>query len=458
MNNLLPHPEILNADDILEMEFEDDLKEDPYVPPFTEEMLDLDPPDEYHPKEYLIVMPSVRHIPWDFYKTLTDVSFFVCDDMDDHRPGLTGGRWNTLHHDDVEFNVFLADRDFTRSYVGEENLWLFPNKNPSVKNIGLYFAVKEGYKAVILLDDDVDCRERHVNDFLTIKRPVSTWDWSGSHDWVNTMALITYPNDDEKMFARGFPYEYRTSGCIIKRNDRLLWLAYPYFNEGLWTGHPDINGMDKLEMLRTKGDRVFAQGALFGIGEERDLPWYIDQETQVSPGQVLLRRNQNLPLSIMNCQIDAAFIPAFWQPSDYPLYNSFKIRRHDDIWSMYFLRKIMARFGADVTVGNPMVDHKKQADVTGEILSEHYTNLIQPYLTTIVDEAAEQGLSRYYGEDGNAIYASQVALAATELAQSIRIWSDWQYIPGEFVPILQNYFAHVAGWARLFGGDINPLT
>jgi hypothetical protein len=353
--------------------------------------------------------------------------------------------------------VFLADREFTRSYVGEDNLWLFPNHNPSVKNIGLYYAVKEGYKAVILLDDDVDCRERHMNDFLTIKRAVGTWDWASSGRWMNTLSLITTPNQKRNLFARGYPYEHRMDGSILKKNDRYgSGLALPFFNEGLWTGHPDINGVDKLEMI--KGGHHDAVEMLFGDSHERDLPWFIDPETKVSPGQVLLRQDQNLPLSIMNCQIDAAFIPAFWQPPDYQTYNSYRVRRHDDVWSMYLLRKIMARFGADITVGDPLVYHDKQADIIGEILSEHYTNLIQPHLTTIIDDAAEQGLTKYYGEDGNSISASQVALAVNELSMGIRIWGEWGDVPGKYLDVLQDYFKHVQGWSALFGGDINPLT
>jgi hypothetical protein len=152
----------------------------------------------------------------------------------------------------------------------------------------------------------------------------------------------------------------------------------------------------------------------------------------------------------MNCQIDASFIPAFWQPSDYEMSRSFKIRRHDDIWSMYFLRKMMAHLGADVTVGEPLVNHRKRSNVVGEILSEHHTNLIQPYLCDLIDTAAENGFTKYYGDEFSDVSAEQVALMANEMSSMIRAFGDWEYVPGEWKVVLQDYFKHTQGWAKLF--------
>jgi hypothetical protein len=450
--NLLSHPDGMSlADDVAENGF--NFSETWDEPDLFHKLQKaaLPPSRPYEQSDYLVVMPSVREIPWEYFWPLSCFNIFVCDDSDGkaNRHGMKPGQWNILDYPPhyAFANVFLADRDFTISYVGADNLCLFPNHNPSVKNIGLYYAVKEGYKAVILLDDDVDCRERAPADFMTIKRMVSTWDWSSGHNWVNTLGLIK--NND--MWARGFPYEYRKLGFIIKANNRYgEGFAYPYFNEGLWTGHPDINGIDKLEMM-AGWDVEEIEQVMSHSYDEAALPWYIDPvDTRVSPGQVLLRQDQNLPLSIMNCQIDASLIPAFWQPSDYDMSRSFKIRRHDDIWSMYFLRKIMAYLGADVTVGEPLVNHRKRSNVIGEILSEHHTNLIQPHLCNLIDIAAEEGFTKYYDEEFSDVSAYQVALMANEMSSMIRVYGDWQYIPGEWKVVLQDYFKYTQGWSKLF--------
>ena len=137
MNNLLPHPdEIAIADDVAEDPFNTTLTFDD--PDLYTKIQEAVAQEQYHPREYLIVMPSVRPIPWEYYQTLSEFDFFICDDSDGRAPrhNMMPGQWNSLYYhkrdteEDIPFmRVFLADRVFTEKYVEKENLWLFPNRS-----------------------------------------------------------------------------------------------------------------------------------------------------------------------------------------------------------------------------------------------------------------------------------------------------------------------------------------
>jgi hypothetical protein len=415
--------------------------------------------DPYHPKpqwsgngngeipreKYLVVIPSMRPINLDYFDAVRKLDIFIADDSDG-KVDRTNLERAVIDNKFARFIVF--DRERTEKYVSEKNLWLFPNHNPSVKNIGLYYAWKEGYEAVILLDDDCDTRELEEEDFLTIGKKITTWDTGFGGDWVNTLALITPPpiadRTNQKLFARGFPYEYRTYGFGTRINSLF---ATPYFNQGLWVGSPDINGIDKLELYPDQF-RDMERQIRNPEEVEKELPWWIPLDTKVMPGQVLLRKEQKLPLSIMNCQISTSLIPAFFQPADFPIYNTYKIRRHDDIWSMYILKVIMDRLKLDATVGNPLVFHRKAGNVIGECLSEHYTNLIQSSLTNLIDEAVEAGFGKGYRQTFD---ARSVSSLTRDLMTRVRgFGSSNLYARGEYGVVLDNYFKQAQGWTRLF--------
>lgn len=428
----------LLPDNGYEMDMQTDIQEDPYVQ--HDVMFDTKPKmthDAVPADKYLVVIPSIRPIPWEYFTTLKNLDIFICDDSDGavERP-FEYNKWTKFYAPyakkkaGYEFNrVFIANRDFTRSYVGAENMVQFPNHNPSVKNIGLYYAWNEGYEAVILLDDDCDTRRCALGDFLTIGKGTEAWRWNSNHNWMNTVSLINQDRD-RKMFARGFPYEYRHLGYSMTYEGRV----YPYFNEGLWTGHPDINGMDKLEMMQ----------GLAQYSRESEMPWWIDEDTKALPGQVVLDNGQQLPLSIMNCQIHTSLIPAFFQPADHGIYNTFKIRRHDDIWSMYLLKRIMDQHNLDVTVGNPLIRHRKAGNVVNEILSEHYTNLIQRYMMDCIDEAH---VSATHYSHIPPHYS--IAETVSDMIDYINTYLVSK-VPGIYGEVLFAHFSKARAWANLF--------
>ena len=68
--------------------------------------------------------------------------------------------------------------------------------------------------------------------------------------------------------------------------------------------------------------------------------------------------------------------------------DNFRIRRHDDVWAALILKYLIDKKDDGLTAGLPLIDHTKKADINGEILSEHFTNLIHRDLCDVVREAA----------------------------------------------------------------------
>ena len=113
------------------------------------------------------------------------------------------------------------------------------------------------------------------------------------------------------------------------------------------------------------------------------------------------------------------------------------------------LKAIMDKLGLDATVGNPTIHHRKQGNVIGEMLSEHYTNLIQPLMMDLVDDAADWGMIKHYGD--GLVGAGVVGQMVNEISVRIRAFGKLDNVAhGAYSGVLHDYFKKVNGWARLF--------
>jgi len=360
----------------------------------------------------IVVTPSVRAFDPEYFRPIidADIPHIIIDDSKGQadRSGLKEMP-----------NAIYADEKFKYRYLGSSTSLriLIPSGNPSCKNFGLYYAWQEGFQRVILLDDDCKVGETFLDDVPVGKQVIASRVSSNS-GWYNTLQQLGRTD----LYARGYPYHFRTS--VQDYYDEVS--VESSFNEGLWYRTPDINGVDKLAKIRN--------------GQDGD--WYLDEQTTyVYPEYALMTRAQKLPLSIMNVQLDAALIPAFWQPPDYNVYDNFRIRRHDDIWSMMFLKTLMNIVGDLVTVGKPMISHMKAGDTYNEILSEHCTNLIQPYLEKVIEESASSVVLK-----NERTYAGM----AVNLAKTMRNNIVRTFVPGYFAQILDLYTIAAEKWAELF--------
>jgi len=381
--------------------------------------------EAYSADQYLVIVPSIRPVNLEYLSTLRDLDIFIADDSDGKvdRSDILNHRYKR----DGFKNIVLGSRSFGYKYIPSNCRDLFAKYCPSIKSLGLYYAWEEGYKAIILIDDDVDTRATGLDGFLRIGKLEKKIDgFYSPSGWFNTLSLI---NNSNAIYARGYPYEYRGESHRIVKNTAD---AVPAFNQGLWMGTPDINGIDKINM-----DREYLKRAISGELDDGETPWHIDI-TEVK-NQIKIGVGQRLPLSIMNVQMAVSLIPAFYQPSDY-IVDRFKIRRHDDIWSMYFLKKIMDMNNLDTTVGEPLLWHRKAGDPIGETLSEHCTNIIQGIFTDIVDMAA-----------GDVYLTGNMDICTQSIVLANKCWQlTSRMAKGLWKTVLEDYFTKCSRWARMF--------
>lgn len=296
-------------------------------------------------KDWIVVMASIRNINSDYLSVISnDIPIIVIDDSNGNIKKNQG-------------NVTVINYKDQEDYLGEY-VDLIPRKTPSCKNFGLIYAYREGYKRVIGLDDDVDLRvsPNFMSDIDIIGKEVELPYVSSENGWFNPCSMMKNGNQ----YSRGYPYELRGIRENYKYENERKRVV---FNAALWTGTPDINGIDKLNR------EVVTKNEL--------------KEIQ----RVGIAKNTVFPLSIMNYQILAECIPAFYQPPDFDMPDGFKVRRHDDVWSALILKYLVDKKGDGMTVGKPIVDHTKSGNIDAEILSEHFTNLIHHDFCNVIKEA-----------------------------------------------------------------------
>lgn len=356
--------------------------------------------------DYLAIIPSVRTFPMEYFEPLKDIDIVIIDDTSTDRlilkPKWHNGAFTVINHND------------RKKLLSEEVDKLIPYKSPSCKNVGLWLAWELGYKYAILLDDDCDLRDTpdYVNEINIGKESIVRVISQSSNlsvEWFNPMYLI--PSNPPK-FSRGFPYEFRedVEGYIDAYSRKVT----PKFNEGLWTGTPDINGVDKFET------------------NSISVPYMFKPEMNVVIDPLIM-----VPISIMNIQLDTNLIPAFFQPPNYYMYGNFSIKRHDDVWSGMLLKNLMDHQGDNFTVGNPMVRHVKVPDPIKETCAETVTNIIQYHLEKAIYNA------------GAMIYPNgNYAEMAMQMAENV--FSLGKVAPGKFNDVLMKYFKDVEAWAKIF--------
>ena len=352
--------------------------------------------------DYLAVIPSIRNFPMDYYEPLKDVDILIIDDSNALRviqqPEWHNGTFTVIDHEDRP--KVLPHKVNT----------LIPYNSPSCKNIGLWVSYVNGYEYTILLDDDCDLREtpNYVNEIpvgqetiMTVISQTKTLD----NVWFNPMELL-----QSKDFSRGFPYEYRNHEPLF--DGIYSRKVKSKFNEGLWWGMPDINGVDKFY---------------------RD---YVD--IKIRPNiemNVVVDPLIYVPISIMNVQIHHDLIPAFYQPPNYKIYGDFYVKRHDDVWAGMVLKYLMDYHGDSFTVGNPLNRHVKVADPMWETKSETVTNIIQHHLENALNSSS-------------LILGNNYAESAVSLVDSIDYLDPLG--PGIYANVLRDYFNNVKRWAELF--------
>lgn len=364
----------------------------------------------------LLVIPSIRSVTAAYLSPLLSdptVHLLIVDDADGHVKVAATPDGETMSVEAAVGRGVLPPTAKRFDRVGIEAFLrvhgldalaaLIPQKNPSCKNFGLLYAWLYGYDRVFLLDDDCDAQ---VTPTFLADVPLGWGVWPEARTrsgWTNPTALLSA---SDGLYSRGYPYEYRGETQEIREVPAEVHVV---FNAGLWTGTPDINGIDKLQ----RDNR--------GVEAERTLP---------GPQTVCVPAGGWLPLSIMNVQLETSLVPAFWQPPDFLLPGGWRVRRHDDVWAAMVLSRTLSE-SQRMAFGAPLIWHRKAGDALREALSEHPTNLAQRYLYEAL------------------LSLPSKPMASVDIGEHLFTWASTQR-GNQFLRVVQEYGAGLTAWASAF--------
>jgi len=200
-----------------------------------------------------------------------------------------------------------------------------PYNSDNRRNIGYLKAATLGADVIVSLDDDNFPLESE--DLVGCHSTVNTYQRNlaslrSTNGWVNPCFLLSaYPS---QLFMRGFPLSKR-SGKTFFYGKTSGTVA---LNMGLWLGVPDLYAMTLLD---------FPNAYSHGLST-----------------QVMIPKETMLPIDTQNTSFSAKMLPCY-----YFLKMGIGISRFDDIWQGYFAKKCIDAVGEAVTVGHPLVFHKK---------------------------------------------------------------------------------------------------
>lgn len=262
-------------------------------------------------------------------------------------------------------------RDFEDPFFGPKeraecmgkDVDVIPNRCHAETSFGFYHAYHCDAEVVFELDDDCwntgnDFVGQHLYNLLNTKGLRTTISKS---DWYNPLDMM----DKSFLFPRGFPYEPKTREYGFVSDYRAEGTV---LNMGLWSGQPDLDAATILSL-----------GGLNGRAEHT--------ETLVEKKRII-GKNIFFPICSMNTSFRAEIIPAFYQ-----MYMNYEgLDRYCDIWSGLFIKKICDHLGKNISLGQPVVEHRKTERSTfKDLRAEHEGMAINETLWRVVRDAQIEG-------------------------------------------------------------------
>jgi hypothetical protein len=336
----------------------------------------------------IVVIPTNRNVNLDYLQPLIQAGarFIVVDD--------SPGRVSIPH---PAFSVYnWQDR---RRILGELDEG-FPKRNGACRDFGFYVAWCEAERdeIIVALDDDCEItRPDFAAAVQTALTPHAHMSWHGNGRHANILEL--YANVPAHLYPRGFPYHERLDHVRWEFGDPVEGTAA--FNLGLWTDTFDVNAIDKIA----------------------GPPWRHTQAA-LTHESVAVPHGALVSVCSMNMQFRAALAPAVFQfPMHCPALPGWVIDRYGDIWGGFVLKTLMDRRGDLMTVGGPMVAHRKAGDFDRNVWQEHIGHMVNQELIELLTAASEEVEAASYLDMMHALRES-IARRAARVSPLLR-----QYLP-----------------------------
>lgn len=313
----------------------------------------------------------------------------------------------------------LNSRGFETIYMDVEDQkgWLkkfpeldkiIPYNSDNRRNIGFLLALEKGAEMILSIDDDnfVKPNEDWFAQHAIVGKIHELEMVESSNGWFNICTLLrTVP--ERIIYPRGYPYSKRWKHSEVKvtRSKNRVVL-----NLGLWEGEPDVDAVTRLnETVKVLSN---------------------------SSRKIVLAKGTNSPINTQNTAVHHDAILAYYYIPMGVTINGNNIDRYGDIWSGYFVKKVIDHMGDAVSVGGPIVIHNRnphdllqdlKQELAGMILTESLVSMvdsIQLTSKTYLDSYKElseklketvQNKNELDEETKNYFY---------HITNSMKIWSD----------------------------------
>jgi reversibly glycosylated polypeptide/UDP-arabinopyranose mutase len=197
-----------------------------------------------------------------------------------------------------------------------DDAWIVSRKNAGLRIFGYLKAAEAGAEVIATLDDD--CRPIPGEGLLK----GHTGNLRSTPAWVSS---------DRNLVARGMPYRNRGG------------LGNVMLNVGLWRGVGDYDAPRTLV-------------------ENADL-----KEFEPSAGNWVAPRGQYVPISTMSLAFCVEALPLMYLPL---MGEGQPYDRFDDIWGGIIAKRVCDRLGWSITIGKPIVDHRRASDPFRNLVKE----------------------------------------------------------------------------------------
>lgn len=321
----------------------------------------------------------------------------------------------------------LGGKGFSVEYfdIAKQEKWLekfpklkeiIPYNSDNRRNIGYLMAMEQGCEILISVDDDNFPSESE--DFVglhgivgeTRELPVVKTD-SG---WFNICDLMEN-SSGQKIYARGYPYNRRWQDKKISEENKKVKVM---LNAGLWLNDPDVDAITRINRdVKTK---------------------------KFSGRQVALDIGTWSPINSQNTALHIDLLPAYYFVLMGEKLGNLIIDRYGDIWSGFFIKKVMDSLGCYVSVGNPVADHIRNKhnlfnDLKQELGCIEQTELLAEFLENV--KLKGKNASDVYADLSDKLldYTSKDARFSDDFKKYIKKLNYCQKIWLETVQKIKNY-------------------
>jgi len=263
----------------------------------------------------------------------------------------------------------VKEQGFEAEYhdVASQKKWLrdfpkiakiIPYRSDNRRNIGFLMAVEKGTEIIITIDDDNHATDEDFSTYHGIVGKKTTLPTvTSTSGWFNPCTMLKTDNGG-LIYPRGYPFskrykeEYtytRTSGSVI-------------MNMGLWIGDPDADAVTHL----ANPTKIVCMKEGY-------------ESIMLSPGTFA-------PLNTQNTAFHRKLLPCYYYILMKSSLRGLKIDRYGDIWSGFLVKKAIDKMNERVTVGKPLLNHKRNThdylkdlrhELWGMILTEEIVNWLE---------------------------------------------------------------------------------